>query len=97
MADEPSIIFFPLRTSVELFASRDAPEAITRAKLAALLYDQVIFEAGLLDVTIGETGGSHWWTPPDALTAEQLVVGPASVRPFAGSGGCAGEWRRRMG
>jgi len=35
--------------------------------------------------------------PSMAYTCAVLVVGPASVRPFAGSGGCAGEWRRRMG
>ncbi len=38
-------IFLPLRTSVELFDDPTSPQATTRAKQAAVLYDEVIFEA----------------------------------------------------
>ena len=69
---EPSTVFFPLRTSVELFVSPQSPDAVTRAKEAALLYERLIFEVGLLDVTIGDTGGSTWWTPPQRLTRDRI-------------------------
>jgi len=67
-----STIFFPLRTSVELFADRRSPEVVTRAKEAALLYDELIFEEGLYDITITDGGSTDWWLPPDHLTPEQL-------------------------
>ncbi|MDP8910374.1 MAG: hypothetical protein M3N47_14940 [Chloroflexota bacterium] len=66
----PSCVFFGLPSSVELFEDRTFPEAITRAKEAALLYDNVLFEIGLLDVTVGPHGGMSMWHPPDALTPE---------------------------
>lgn len=53
----PSGVFFGLRSGVELFA-------------AALLYDRVIFEVGLLNVTVGEGGSSSFWLPPNQITDE---------------------------
>lgn len=67
-----SRIFFPLRTSVELFKDPDSPEAITRAKQAAVLYDEIIFESGLYDVSITPKGSTGWTTPSEQLTPELL-------------------------
>jgi hypothetical protein len=39
-------IFFPLRTSVELFQEPASPKAVARAKQAAILYDRLVFEGG---------------------------------------------------
>ena len=39
---------------------------------AAVLFDRVIFEQGLLDVTIRPSGSSTWWSPPERLTPELL-------------------------
>lgn len=68
-----SRILFPLRTGVELFADPSMPEAVARAKQAAVLYDEVVFETGLYEVSIAETGTSGWWHPQETLTDERLV------------------------
>jgi hypothetical protein len=69
-SDAPSAIFFPLRSSVELFDDPRSPAAVVRAKEAACLYDRVIFEPGLLDVTIASNGSMPWWYPKEHLTPE---------------------------
>lgn len=86
IADEPSTVFFPLRTSVELFVDPTSPAAVTRAKEAALLYERLIFETGLLEVTIGETGSSSFWIPSESLTPARLEASRMPVRigaPFS--------------
>lgn len=65
-------IFFPLRTSVELFQQPDSLAAAARVKQAAVLYDELIFESGLYDVTVTPQGSHNWWTPPQQITAERL-------------------------
>jgi len=67
----PSAVFFGLSTAVELFKDPRSAQAVTRAKEAALLYDRVIFEIGMLDVTVGEGGSSSFWIPPDGITDER--------------------------
>jgi hypothetical protein len=67
-----SAILFPLRTSVELFTDPKSPEAVTRAKEAAVLFDEVGFETGLYHVGISDDGSFDWWTPPDQITPELL-------------------------
>ena len=67
-----SALFFPLRTSVELFDDRTSPAAVTRAKEAAVLYDELIFEAGIYDIKISPTGSFNSWTPPEHATPERL-------------------------
>jgi hypothetical protein len=49
-------IIFPLRTSVELFRDPMSVIAPTRAKEAAILYDELVFEAGLYEIGITEQG-----------------------------------------
>jgi hypothetical protein len=65
-------IFFPLKSGVELFEDRSSPEAVTRAKEAAVIYDEVIFEDGLYDVTITPEGSTNFWTPPSQMTPDRL-------------------------
>lgn len=65
-------IFFPLKSGVELFEDPSSPEAVTRAKEAAVLYDEVIFEDGLYDVAITPQGSTNFWTPPSHMTPERL-------------------------
>ncbi len=51
-------MFFPLRTSVELFRDPLAPAAHVRAKQGAVLFDQLIFETGIYEVTMVPGGAS---------------------------------------
>ena len=73
-ATQPTGVFFGLRTAVELFRDPSSAHAVTRAKEAALLYDRVIFEVGMLDVTVGEGGGSSIWIPPSKITDERRAL-----------------------
>jgi hypothetical protein len=65
-------VFFPLRSAVELFSDPRSPDAVTKAKEAAILFDEVIFEDGLLDVSITPNGSTSFWNPPATMTADLL-------------------------
>jgi hypothetical protein len=65
-------IFFPLRSAVELFSDPRSPGAVTKAKEAAILYDELIFETGLLDVSITSKGSISFWNPPESMTPDLL-------------------------
>jgi hypothetical protein len=82
-AERETAVFFPLRTSVELFEERRSPPAVVRAKEAAILYDRVIFETGLLDVTISSGGASYFWHPEAALTPEIRARARLAFEPGA--------------
>jgi hypothetical protein len=56
-----------------MFVDPLAPDAVTKAKEAAVLFDNLVFEVGLLDVTITGSGSTQWWTPPHQLTPELLA------------------------
>jgi hypothetical protein len=73
-------IFFPLRTSVELFQEPASPKAVARAKQAAILYDRLVFEGGLLDVTIGEGSRAETVVPRAAVTRDLLQFSRTPVR-----------------
>jgi hypothetical protein len=66
-------LFFPLRTSVELFPDPSSVAATARAKEAVVLYDRVVFEAGLFEINITGGGSFENWRGPDALTLEDLA------------------------
>jgi hypothetical protein len=68
-----STAFFPLRCSVEWFSDPSSPAAVTKAKEAAVLFEHLVFEVGLLDVTITPSASMALWTPPDDLTSERLA------------------------
>ncbi|HEV7775155.1 MAG TPA: hypothetical protein VGO48_17885 [Conexibacter sp.] len=75
MGDESlTSIFFALRSSVELFEDPMSPSAATRAKEAACLYDHLVFEPGLLEVTIASNGCMPWWFPKEHLTPERRAI-----------------------
>ena len=68
-----SRMLFPLRTGVELFSNPSMPDAIVRAKQAVVLYDEVVFETGLYEVSIAADGFSDWWSPQEWATDERLA------------------------
>lgn len=66
-------IVFPLQTSVELFRDPEAPTAHARAKHAAVLYERLIFEEGIYEMTFIDGGGSNaFWRPATDATNEEL-------------------------
>lgn len=64
---------FPLRTSVDWFDARDSPAIEGRVKQATVLYDELLFEDGLLEVDITDGGAMHMWHPPESATEELLA------------------------
>lgn len=64
--------FLPLRMSVELFLEDTPVDAVTRAKQAALLFDEVYIEDGLVDVTLTDGGPTELFWPAEHLTDELL-------------------------
>jgi len=63
---------FPLRTSVEWFDDPASPTIEGRVKQAAVLYDELLFEDGLVEIDITDGGAMHTWHPPEAATPERL-------------------------
>jgi hypothetical protein len=62
----------PSEVEVELFDDREGPEAVTRVKQAAILYDEVVIEDGLFTVAISTQGGNSWWEPWSWVDEEKL-------------------------
>jgi hypothetical protein len=76
-------IYLPLRSSVEFFQDSTSPEPVTRAKQAAILYDEVVFEDGLLDASLTESGSFINYMPRGMfneadLTAARTIYPPGS-------------------
>jgi hypothetical protein len=70
--DPVSRCVFPLRTSVEWFDDPASPAIEGRVKQAALLYDELLFEDGFMEIDITDGGAMHMWHPPEAATPERL-------------------------
>jgi hypothetical protein len=64
--------FFPLRSSVELFSNPTGPRPVARAKQAAVLYDEVFFEDGLINAELTKEGSILEHVHPDGITDEVL-------------------------
>jgi hypothetical protein len=62
--------YFPLRSSVELFKDPTSPEPVSRAKHAAIVYDEITFEIGLFETTITEEGSIARYVAPDKISEE---------------------------
>jgi len=62
--------YFPLRSSVELFADPTSPEPVARAKHAAILYDEIAFEIGMFETSITQQGSMTNYRPPNMITEE---------------------------
>ncbi len=63
---------FPLRTSVEWFDDPASPAIEGRVKQAAVLYDELLFEDGFVEIDITDNGALHTWHAPEAATTERL-------------------------
>ena len=74
---EATKLFFPLRTSVELFRDAETPAAHVRAKQGALLFDELVFEQGIYDITMA--GGGAWSTVRSADTLDDDALRTARV------------------
>ena len=46
--------------------------AAGRVKQAEVLYDELLFEDGFVEIDITDGGPMHMWQPPEAATAERL-------------------------
>lgn len=77
-------LFFPLRSSVELFQDPTSVAAVTRAKEGAILYDELVFEAGLYNIGITDQGSFANWRPPGAFSPEQLASSRQPPEPGSG-------------
>jgi hypothetical protein len=73
VADHVRRLYFPLRSSVELFADPTSVEAGIRAKEGAVLFDEVFFEAGMVIATVGEDGNFVMYRPAHELDPEDLA------------------------
>jgi hypothetical protein len=81
----PSSFFFPLRTNAEAFNSAAGYTALTnRIKQAILLYDDLLFEAGLYTGFVTEGGYFDNWHPPTQLSLAMLNNLRASHKPSGG-------------
>ncbi len=102
LAESKSRMLFPLRTGVELFRDPTMPEAVARAKQAAALYDELIFEMGLCEVTVTPAGSMEEWRPPHLLTDEELAESRrvpeagTSISLSVGQKGPEGWWAELM-
>lgn len=65
---------FPLRTSVEWFDDPKSPAIEERVKQAAVLYDELLFEGGFVEIDITDGGAIQMWHPPEDATAERLEL-----------------------
>ena len=95
--------YFPLRSGVELFADPQSPEPVSKAKHAAIVYDEITFEIGMFETTITEEGAISSYKTPDRITEEdrrraRRVIGPGEgVRVDLKIHGNAGEPALEMG
>ena len=76
--------YFPLRSSVELFADPSSPEPVSRAKHAAILYDEVAFEIGMLEASITADGSFLNYRPPGMIGAEDRARARKLTEPGEG-------------
>lgn len=77
-------LFFPLRTSVEMFPDPTSVTAAARAKEAVVLYDRVVFEAGIYKIDITDQGSFADWRPPSSFTHDDLADSRQLPEPGTG-------------
>ncbi len=76
--------YFPLRSSVELFRDPESPEPVTRAKQAAVLYDEVVFEVGLFDASFTAEGSFVNYVPRENVTTDRVDRARRVLEPGSG-------------
>jgi len=64
---------FPLRTSVEWFDDPASPAIEGRVKQAAVLYEELLFEDGFVEIDITDGGAMRMWHPSESATEERLA------------------------
>lgn len=64
-ADKQSTFFFPLRSNVEFFRTKETyVDLSTRVKLVSLLYDRIVFQWGIYWCSLGPEGSMDGVRPP---------------------------------
>jgi hypothetical protein len=86
---DPNTFFFPLRTNVQYFDSPTTRLSLEgRVKQASLLFEKLLFEAGLYHATVWEREGGgpsfDMWYPPNFLDLDKLDQDDESFRPSGG-------------
>ena len=62
-------VWFPLRSNATYFEGpRHSLDLEARIKQAALLCEELVFEFGMLDVTVTKHGMWSFWIPPNQLS-----------------------------
>ena len=65
--------WFPLRSNLTYFSGETQRlDVEARIKQAALLSEEIVFEFGMLDVSVTETGMTSLWTPPSQLSEDRI-------------------------
>lgn len=82
--------FFPLRTNVQYFDSTQTRLLLeARIKQASVLYESILFEAGMYHATVWEREGGgpivDMWLPPESLDLDSLQNDDDSFRPTGGA------------
>ncbi len=89
-----SRMLFPLRTGVELFSDPAMSAAVARAKQAAILYDEVVFETELYEVSIAEIGLARSLSSVCSHPLADGIVGMAPPSSRLPGAACASPTRR---
>jgi hypothetical protein len=89
---DDSRFFFPLRTNVEYFTTLEATLSFeSRVKQALVLYDRVLFQAGLYVAQIGPTAAYEFHFPPAQMPSRSDLSRARRAQQrsegFAGRGG----------
>jgi hypothetical protein len=67
-------VWFPLRSNATYFEGpRHSLDLEARIKQAALLCEELVFEFGMLDVTVTEHGMWSFWIPPNQLSEGDII------------------------
>jgi hypothetical protein len=76
--------FFPLRSSVDFFHDPESPEPVAKAKQAAVLFDEVYFEDGLINASLTKQGSWTMQMHPDDITDEDRKLARTIPEPGTG-------------
>ena len=77
--------YLPLRSSVELFQDPTSPEPIARAKEAAILFDELVFEDGLFQASLNPESSFQHYKSSDLVTEEDRRSARVVPQGMAGS------------
>lgn len=78
--------YFPLRSSVEFFRDPSSPEPIARAKQAAVLFDELVFEDGLFEASLNAEASFQQYRTADQVSTQDRQRARVIPEPGTGSG-----------